>query len=133
MLRHTFVTTMLDAGVDLRDTQIAARHADPRTTMRYDRARTNLDRHPNYILAAYMSSGTRRPRTQLPMTAHRRMCRAGQRDGTWSCAPVEQPRRGIRRDRSYGNRQRRRQRTMTVAWSRAGCPVGGSAIGTRVR
>jgi integrase/recombinase XerD len=58
MLRHTFVTTMLDAGVDLRDTQIAARHADPRTTMRYDRARNSLDRHPNYILAAYMSSGT---------------------------------------------------------------------------
>jgi hypothetical protein len=29
MLRHTFVTTMLDAGVDLRDVQIAARHADP--------------------------------------------------------------------------------------------------------
>ena len=39
MLRHTFVTTMLDAGVSLRDVQIAARHADPRTTMRYDRAR----------------------------------------------------------------------------------------------
>jgi integrase/recombinase XerD len=58
MLRHTFVTTILDAGVDLRDVQIAARHADPRTTMRYDRARKNLDRHPNYILAAYMASGT---------------------------------------------------------------------------
>jgi site-specific recombinase XerD len=58
MLRHTFVTTMLDAGVDLRDVQIAARHADPRTTMRYDRARNNLDRHPNYILAAYVASGT---------------------------------------------------------------------------
>ncbi len=58
MLRHTFVTTMLDADVDLRDVQIAARHADPRTTMRYDRARKNLDRHPNYILAAYMASGT---------------------------------------------------------------------------
>ena len=58
MLRHTRVTTALDAGVDLRDVQIAARHADPRTTMRYDRARTNLDRHPNYILAAYMSSAT---------------------------------------------------------------------------
>jgi site-specific recombinase XerD len=58
MLRHTFVTTMLDAGVNLRDVQIAARHADPRTTMRYDRARKNLDRHPNYILAAYMASGT---------------------------------------------------------------------------
>jgi len=47
MIRHTFVTTMLDAGVDQRDVQIAARHADPRTTMRYDRARQNLDRHPN--------------------------------------------------------------------------------------
>jgi site-specific recombinase XerD len=58
MLRHTYVTTMLDAGVDLRDVQIAARHADPRTTMRYDRARQQLDRHPNYILAAYMASGT---------------------------------------------------------------------------
>jgi integrase/recombinase XerD len=34
---------MLDAGVDLRDVQIA---------------RQNLDRHPNYILAAYMASGT---------------------------------------------------------------------------
>jgi integrase/recombinase XerD len=33
MLRHTFVTTMLDAGVDLRDVQIAARHADPRTVV----------------------------------------------------------------------------------------------------
>jgi integrase/recombinase XerD len=58
MLRHTFVTTMLDVGIDLRDVQIAARHADPRTTMRYDRARNNLDRHPNYILAAYMASAT---------------------------------------------------------------------------
>ncbi len=57
MLRHTFVTSF-DAGVDLRDVQIAARHADPRTTMRYDRARNQLDRHPNYILAAYMASGT---------------------------------------------------------------------------
>jgi integrase/recombinase XerD len=44
--------------VSLRDVQIAARHANPRTTMRYDRARKNLDRHPNYILAAHMASGT---------------------------------------------------------------------------
>jgi hypothetical protein len=26
--------------------------------MRYDRARKNLDRHPNYILAAYMAAET---------------------------------------------------------------------------
>jgi integrase/recombinase XerD len=52
------LSTSFDAGVDLRNVQIAARHADPRTTMRYDRARKNLDRHPNYILAAYMASGT---------------------------------------------------------------------------
>ncbi|MET7809221.1 tyrosine-type recombinase/integrase [Micromonospora chersina] len=58
MLRHTFVIPMLDAGVSLRDVQTAARHADPRTTMRYDRARKNLDLHPDYILAAYMASGT---------------------------------------------------------------------------
>jgi hypothetical protein len=54
----TSLSTSFDAGVDLRDVQIAARHADPRTTMRYDRARNQLDRHPNYILAAYMASGT---------------------------------------------------------------------------
>jgi site-specific recombinase XerD len=58
ILCHTFVTTMLDAGVDLRDIQIAARHADPHITMRYDRACQNLDRHPNYIPAAFMASGT---------------------------------------------------------------------------
>jgi integrase len=45
-LRHAFITTPLDAGVPLRDVQEAASHADPRTTMRYDRARVSLDRHP---------------------------------------------------------------------------------------
>jgi integrase/recombinase XerD len=58
MLWHIFVTTMLGARVGLRDLQIAARHVDPRTTMHYDRAHKNLDRHPHYILAAYMASGT---------------------------------------------------------------------------
>ncbi len=58
MLRRTFGTTMLGAGVDLRHVQIAARHADARTTMRDDRACKNLDRHPNDILAAVMVSGT---------------------------------------------------------------------------
>ena len=36
-LRHSFITAALDAGVPLRDVQEAASHADPRTTMRYDR------------------------------------------------------------------------------------------------
>jgi hypothetical protein len=44
MLRHAFVTTMLDAGDDPSDAQIAARHADPRTTMRYNRTRRGLSR-----------------------------------------------------------------------------------------
>jgi integrase/recombinase XerD len=38
-LRHAFITAALDAGVPLRDVQEAASHADPRTTMRYHRAR----------------------------------------------------------------------------------------------
>jgi integrase len=36
-LRNAFITAALDAGVPLRDVQEAASHADPRTTMRYDR------------------------------------------------------------------------------------------------
>jgi hypothetical protein len=43
-LRLAFITAALDAGVQLRDVQEAASHADPRTTMRYDRARISLDR-----------------------------------------------------------------------------------------
>ena len=58
VLRHTFVTTMLDAGVDLRDVQIAARHADPEPPCATTEHARNLDRHPNYILAAYTASGT---------------------------------------------------------------------------
>lgn len=54
-LRHAFVTAALDAGVPLRDVQIAARHADPRTTTRYDRARHNLDRHATYVVAAFVA------------------------------------------------------------------------------
>ena len=54
-LRHAFITAALDAGVPLRDVQEAASHADPRTTMRYDRARISLDRHATYIVAAYVA------------------------------------------------------------------------------
>ncbi len=58
-LRHAFITAALDAGVPLRDVQEAASHADPRTTMRYDRARTSLDRHATYIVAAYIAGAAR--------------------------------------------------------------------------
>jgi integrase/recombinase XerD len=44
-LRHAAITNALDPGVPLREAQILARHADPRTTEHYDRARGNLDRH----------------------------------------------------------------------------------------
>lgn len=54
-LRHAFVTLSLDAGVPLRDVQYAARHADPRMTERYDRARGSLDRHAVHYLSAYVS------------------------------------------------------------------------------
>jgi integrase/recombinase XerD len=49
MLRAAFIMAALDAGVPLRDVQIAARHADPRTTTIYDRRRQNFDRHAAYV------------------------------------------------------------------------------------
>jgi hypothetical protein len=49
----------LDAGVPLRDVQEAASHADPRTTMRYDRARVSLDRHATYIVATFLAGASR--------------------------------------------------------------------------
>jgi integrase/recombinase XerD len=58
-LRHAFSTAALDAGVPLRDVQEAASHADPRTTMRYDRARSSLDRHATYIVSAYLAGAAR--------------------------------------------------------------------------
>jgi integrase/recombinase XerD len=58
-LRHAFITAAPDAGVPLRDVQEAALHADPRTTMRYDRARGSLDRHATYIVAAYIAGAAR--------------------------------------------------------------------------
>jgi integrase/recombinase XerD len=50
-LRHAFVTISLDEGASLRDVQDAARHADPRTTRRYDRNRNNLSRYPTHRLS----------------------------------------------------------------------------------
>jgi integrase/recombinase XerD len=43
----------------LRDVQEAASHADPRTTMRYDRGRQSLDRHATYIVATFVAGASR--------------------------------------------------------------------------
>ena len=49
-LRHTFVTTALEAGAPLQDVQDACDHADPRTTQRYNSSRHLLDNHPTFLL-----------------------------------------------------------------------------------
>ena len=54
-LRVAAITNALDAGVPLRDVQILARHADPRTAEHYDRARGNLDRPGVHFLTAYVA------------------------------------------------------------------------------
>ena len=54
-LRRTFCTTGLVAGISIRDMQYAMRHVDPRTTMRYDMAKANLDRHAAHAVAAYLA------------------------------------------------------------------------------
>ena len=58
-LRATAITELYDAGVADRDVQDFARHADPRTTRRYDKGRRNLDRSGSYVLATRY--GTRSP------------------------------------------------------------------------
>jgi integrase/recombinase XerD len=45
-LRRTIVTRLLDEGHSYRDVQMVTKHRDPKTVMRYDRARENLERNP---------------------------------------------------------------------------------------
>jgi hypothetical protein len=52
--RVVFTRTVL-----LRDVHEAASHADPRTTMRYDRARVSLDRHATCIVPTYIAGAAR--------------------------------------------------------------------------
>jgi site-specific recombinase XerD len=54
-LRRTFCTAGLISGVPLRAMQYAMRHTDARTTIRYDMARANLDRHAAHSVAAYLA------------------------------------------------------------------------------
>ena len=58
-MRHAVITAALDAGVPLRDVQEAASHADPHTTLRYDRARVSLDRHATYLVSTFIAGASR--------------------------------------------------------------------------
>ena len=83
--------------------------ADPRTTMRYDRARQNLDRHPNYILAADMAAGTQGLHlAHAEISALRRAEVAVHRDASAAAFPqrVLRPCARRLRKRDRGRRQR---------------------------
>jgi integrase/recombinase XerD len=63
-LRLAFITAALDTGVPLAACRYVTCRKQPptptsRTTMRYDRARTSLDRHATYIVAAYSAGAVR--------------------------------------------------------------------------
>lgn len=45
-LRRTAVTRALEQGRSYREVQMMSKHRDPKTVMRYDRARENLERNP---------------------------------------------------------------------------------------
>ena len=47
------------AGIDKPVGPHTLRHADPRTTMRYDRAPVSLDRHATYVVAAFLAGAAR--------------------------------------------------------------------------
>ena len=55
----------LDPGVPRHDVQIAARHADPRTTTIYDRRREHFDRHAAYVVVAFVAGGCRQRGTYV--------------------------------------------------------------------
>jgi hypothetical protein len=71
-LRHATITAALNAGAHLRDVQDFARHADPKTTRRYDRNPHSLDRHAAYAIAQYLAGGPppacRTPAMRPPLT-----------------------------------------------------------------
>jgi integrase/recombinase XerD len=97
LLRHTYLTTMLDAGVDLRDVQIGARHPDPRTTMRYDRQepRPPPQLHPRRLHGLrHLTSqphpwpGCRRGHAAVPMSGHFALPHAGKTCCGWPASDV---------------------------------------------
>ena len=69
LFRHGAATALLDAGVPLRDVQDHLRHADPRTTRRYDSHRLSLANQSPHVLAAVMGAD-RLPDEQRPSRPH---------------------------------------------------------------
>lgn len=49
-LRHTAITLALDAGATIRQAQEFAGHADPKTTVHYDRTRKELDKSAAHFI-----------------------------------------------------------------------------------
>jgi integrase/recombinase XerD len=56
---YSYASAVLSESQALRDVQEAASHADPRTTMRYDRARASPGRHATCIVAAFIAGAAR--------------------------------------------------------------------------
>lgn len=56
-LRHSAITSLLNAGIPLRDVQHFADHTDPRVTSYYDHGRKSLDSNPTYVLATFIAAG----------------------------------------------------------------------------
>jgi integrase/recombinase XerD len=56
LFRHGAITAVLDAQVPLREAQDFARHADPRTTRRYDSHRESLNNPAPHVLAARLAA-----------------------------------------------------------------------------
>lgn len=52
--RRSFITTALAVGIPLRDVQVAAGHADSKTTELYDMGQGNPDRDASHRLASYV-------------------------------------------------------------------------------
>ena len=57
LFRHGAATMLLDRGVPLRDVQDHLRHADPRTTRRYDSHRLSLNNQSPHVMAAAVAAG----------------------------------------------------------------------------
>ena len=152
-LRHAFITAALDAGVPLRDVQEAASHADPRTTMRYDRARVSLDRHATYIVATFLAGA--QPLTPIrARSGQRYRSRAGNRCASrptypaigsvspWGSRPLRfravvverrshrQPLRALRMRDTYAGSARRRRVASSIDTQRTSSCSSGQRFST---